>query len=387
MMFQSILPSASTLLLLATQFAALTSGVALPDEHVQMMNRRDWYDNVGKEMLAFHREKAREYNDYVAEYDRKMLAKRQDYDWHPSKGWSSGWGYHSFWASKNCESGSRKWYWGTLIRTITYPDPDATRLFTYWQNKTWYEVDLPTGNPTQCYRYGQPNWNYHTSTGDNKMCIDKIYNPSSQTWTNRSSSNTNTGWSTNNSTYGGQTVRTIWDCLLNRTAVEYQNNHPALGYKPVRYTLDGERYYRFYDDNQFAWFLGCPNDWVAKLKKRECFGCPPGSNPIWDFMPEKLHNPLADATPLEWYSGDISNYSTNRINTISWWPPLNTRNVTIEGRVCTQVAVSRPGLRHWTVKFFTEHEDYYPQKTKEWSWPSAWTDLGGETYATDTFAS
>ncbi|KAK6534536.1 hypothetical protein TWF281_005851 [Arthrobotrys megalospora] len=378
MLFHAILPSASTLLLLAGQFSH-SSASALPEAHVQMMNRRDWYDGMTDGALTFHRNKAREFDDYVTEEEK--LRKRQDYDWHPSRGWTSSWGYHSFWASKNCGGGSRKaWYYGTLVRTITYAESKAAneRTMAFWQNTTWYDVTLPSGSSSQCHRWAQPTWNYHTSGGDSVQCKDKIYDPAAQTWTNRSSSNANVGWTSNNVTYGSQTVRTIWDCLLNRTAIEYKNNHPELGFKPVQYVLDGLKYYRFYDNNNFAWFLGCPEQWA--LKKR-CYSCILGNNnPIWDFLPEKLHNPLSDATPLEWYSADINNYNANRINTINFWPPRNSRNTTLEGRKCIQLAVSRPGLRHWTVRFFDDEDLQlgWPQKTSEWNYPGPWLDIGGE---------
>ncbi|KAF3199293.1 hypothetical protein TWF191_004444 [Orbilia oligospora] len=363
MLFHAILPSASTLLLIASQFSQ-TFGAALSEEHVHMMNRRDWYNSMTGGALDFHKNKGREFDEFVA---KEKLRKRQDYDWHPAK----------------------SWYYGTLVRTITYGERPSqnVREMAWWQNMTWYTNTVPSGT-SQCYRWGQPTWNYHSSTGNSQQCKDKIYNPATQAWTERSSSNTNVGWTSNNVTYGSQTVRTIWDCLLNRTAVEYQNNHPHIGFKPVRYILDGMTFYRFYDSNNFAWFLGCPDEWSLRevkrnrLQKRDCFLCW-NNNPIWDFLPDNLHNPLADSTPLEWYSGDINNYNVDRINTINFWPPRNNRNTTIEGRKCTQLAVSRPGLRHWTAKFFDDNDLQlgWVKKNTEWNYPGPWLDIEGERKA------
>ncbi|KAF3170034.1 hypothetical protein TWF106_011391 [Orbilia oligospora] len=386
MLFHAILPSASTLLLIASQFSQ-TFGAALSEEHVHMMNRRDWYNSMTGGALDFHKNKGREFDEFVA---KEKLRKRQDYDWHPAYTYASNWGYHSFWASKSCDNTNRKsWYYGTLVRTITYGERPSqnVREMAWWQNMTWYTNTVPSGT-SQCYRWGQPTWNYHSSTGNSQQCKDKIYNPATQAWTERSSSNTNVGWTSNNVTYGSQTVRTIWDCLLNRTAVEYQNNHPHIGFKPVRYILDGMTFYRFYDSNNFAWFLGCPDEWSLRevkrnrLQKRDCFLCW-NNNPIWDFLPDNLHNPLADSTPLEWYSGDINNYNVDRINTINFWPPRNNRNTTIEGRKCTQLAVSRPGLRHWTAKFFDDNDLQlgWVKKNTEWNYPGPWLDIEGERKA------
>ncbi|RVD88282.1 uncharacterized protein DFL_002471 [Arthrobotrys flagrans] len=212
-LFHAILPSASTLPLLASQFSQ-SFGAALSEEHVHMMNWRDWYNSMTGKALDFHRNKGREFDEYVA---KEMLRKRQDYDWNPAYTYTSNWGYHSFWATRASATAGI-----SQLGIITL----------------------------------QPAIHNNART------------KSTQTWADHSSSNTNIGWTSNNATYGSQTVRTIWDCLLNRTAVEYQNDHPQIGFKPVQYILDGMTFYQFYDSNNFAWFLGCPDEWSPKKIKR-----------------------------------------------------------------------------------------------------------------------
>ncbi|KAF3941699.1 hypothetical protein ABW19_dt0202192 [Dactylella cylindrospora] len=388
LLLNSLVSATTGLLALSAQFASVY-GSALPEEHRRMLDRRDFYDRASNSILEFHKKSLRKYDEEMIEERRKNKEKR--IAWEPARTFSSGsMGHHAMYAGTGCWTGSRRQWFGILVRTITFPVEAVGRQYMWWLNRTFYEVDLPSGSPNECYGYGKPTYNYHLSSGSSQICTDKIWNPTSKTWSLRSSSNANTGWTTNNATYGNQKVRTIFDCHLDRVAVEYANNHPDLGgYKPVRYENDGFRFFRFYDANNFAWFLMCPSNWPAKrsvdetgLAKRQVV-LYNGNNPIWDFMAEKYHHYAADNTPLYDYAGGIDDYadeedisgfaySNTKIYTINYWPPGNWRNITVEGRKCTQLAVSRPGLRHWTVRFFDNPAYGWPQKTDEWNYPADW---------------
>lgn len=51
---------------------------------------------------------------------------------------------------------------------------------------------------------------------------------------------------------------------------------------------------------------------------------------------------------------------------VTYWPPSVNRLVVVDGHTCVQAAVSRPGLRHWTVRFFDEAQNGYAQATDEY---------------------
>ncbi|KAF3938868.1 hypothetical protein ABW19_dt0208526 [Dactylella cylindrospora] len=367
MLFKTLLPSA---ILIASQLAPASAG-PVPGPGPVALARRDFYNEASAGMLDFHQSNKRDYRK------EKREAMKRDLPWHPDRLWSSSFGYHEWYKEKACDTTDRrKWSYGVLVRTITYPDPDTgLRQYDYWQNSSSYWTDYyyPTGQ-TSCHLFGNPKYDPGT------QCTDKIWNPSTQQWLLRSSSNTNTGWTTNNASYAGHKVRTIYDCLLNRTAIEYGTTVSAFGFKPVQYTLDNIKYYRFYDNNNFAWFVACPTTWpgawkrhledieAGRLEKR-CNGCK-GVNPVWDFFAPRQRNPLADTTDIHDYQEALEEEDpafTDQIRyAITYWPPSAQRNVTVDGHTCIQTAVSRPGLRHWTVRFFDNAEYGYVQYSQEY---------------------
>ncbi|KAK6512474.1 hypothetical protein TWF481_001360 [Arthrobotrys musiformis] len=390
MIFQNLL-SASSLLLLASQLAPVSAN-PISEE----VARRSFYNDATAGALAEHFEYARsaQASGHGEDSEHDVVTKRglspagdrtpsrtvkRDIAWNPSRLWGTGfaggWGNQSYYHETECNYTSRERYWyGFLTRAITYPDASIPgRQRSYWTNSTWWWInDLPAGQYI-CNLYGAPKYNPGT------QCVDKIWNPTAATWVARSSSNTNSYWTTNNATYKNHKVRTIYDCLLNRTAIEYGDNVSAFGFKPVQYVLDDTKYYRFYDTNNFAWFVACPSTWsgawkrhVEDIQKRglqkRCWDCK-GINPVWDFFPPQARNPLADTTDIHDYASTIAfpyTFNEYRRFVVTYWPPTASRLVVVDGHTCVQAAVSRPGLRHWTVRFFDEPTLGYVQATDEY---------------------
>ncbi|KAF3093996.1 hypothetical protein TWF569_005992 [Orbilia oligospora] len=387
MIFQKLV-SASSLLLLASQLAPISAN-PVPESEAA---RRAFYDGSSLKALEDHFEFARSQppgqhgeSAEVETFQRRDLipasTTKRDIAWNPSRLWGSGfaggWGNQSYYHETECEYTSRQRYWyGFLTRAITYPDESIPgRQRSYWTNMTWWWINnvLPAGK-FECNLYGAPKYNPGT------QCVDKIWNPTAATWVARSSSNANSYWTTNNATYKNHKVRTIYDCLLNRTAIEYGDNVAAFGFKPVQYKLDGIKYYRFYDNNNFAWFAACPSTWPGAWKRhiedvqkrglleKRCWDCK-GINPVWDFFPPQARNPLADTTDIHDYADNIhfpEEFNEYRRMLVTYWPPTASRTLVVDGHTCVQAAVSRPGLRHWTVRFFDEAQNGYVQEKDEY---------------------
>ncbi|KAK6349258.1 hypothetical protein TWF730_010008 [Orbilia blumenaviensis] len=390
MIFQNIF-SASSLFLLASQLAP-SSANPVPEQAAAELSRRSFYNGATSGVLEDHwnemraRAQAQSGHGSSAEgghVQRDLIPAtktKRDIDFNPSRNWGSGfaggWGNQTYYHETECDNTPKRRYWyGFLTRAITYPDPSIPgRQRSYWTNTTWWWInDLPA-NQNQCYLYGAPKYAPGT------QCVDKIWNPTGKTWVDRSSSNANSYWTTNNATYKYHKVRTIFDCLLNRTAVEYGDNVAAFGFKPVQYVLDDMKYYRFYDNNNFAWFAACPPTWpgawkrhVEDIQKRgilekRCWDCK-GINPVWDFFPPQARNPLADKTDIHDYADNIDwpeEFTEQRRFLATYWPPTASRLVEVDGHTCVQAAVSRPGLRHWTVRFFDEAQPGYVQAKDEY---------------------
>ncbi|KAK6508572.1 hypothetical protein TWF506_010657 [Arthrobotrys conoides] len=388
MIFQNLL-SVSSLLLLASQLAPISAN-PVPESEAA---RRAFYDSSSLKALKDHFEYARSQppgertesakvetfhsrRDLVA--SASSIAKR-DIPWNPSRLWgngfASGWGNQSYYHEAECKNTTRQIYWyGFLTRAITYPDESIPgRQRSYWTNMTSWRLNGVS--KSQCYLYGAPKYD---PVGT--QCVDKIWNPTAATWVTRSSSNTNSYWTTNNATYKNHKVRTIYDCLLNRTAVEYGDNVAAFGFKPVQYKLDNIKYYRFYDNNNFAWFVACPSTWPGAWKRhiegvqkrglleKRCWDCK-GINPVWDFFPPQARNPLADTTNIRAYASNIDfpeTFNEYRRMIVTYWPAVPSRTLVVDGHTCVQAAVSRPGLRHWTVRFFDDAENGYVQYEDEY---------------------
>ncbi|EPS42100.1 hypothetical protein H072_3860 [Dactylellina haptotyla CBS 200.50] len=358
--------SASSLLLLAGQLIP-TLANPVPEGAAEDLSRRALYNGYTSQALKDHWNKARSADVWHDNFDNS----KRDLQWHPDRIWSAGMGNQTYNHTAYCNTTYAKYSYGFLVRTITYYPETGGRERSYWRNATWYTSSVLPSGDQQCNMFGAPKYAPGT------QCVDKIWNPTGKTWVARSSSNTNSYWTTNNATYHNHKVRTIFDCLLNRTAVEYGDNVSAFGFKPVTYTLDDMKYYRFYDDNNFAWFVACPDTWPGawkrdvseapnRLKKRDCWGCK-GINPVWDFFPPKYRNPLADTTDIHDYADNIhypQNFNEATRFVITYWP--NQYNVTVDGATCVQAAVSRPGLRHWTMKFFDNAQTGWVQAKDEY---------------------
>ncbi|KAF3909241.1 hypothetical protein ABW20_dc0104509 [Dactylellina cionopaga] len=371
MIFRTLL-SANALLFIAIDLAPTCASPVPERESASVeLARRDYYNGYTSSLLESHWNEVRKRDQEAVE------ARKRDLPWNPSRLWGSGfsdgWGNYTRAHSYDCPTvGGRTTWHGWLIRTTTFYD-GRTRDRSFWSNTSEHtNYDLPS-TQTKCNLYGLPN--YTTS----KQCVDKIWNPTAKTWVARSSSNTNSYWTTNNATYHNHKVRTIFDCLLNRTAVEYGDNVTAFGFKPVQYELDDIKYYRFYDNNNFAWFVGCPTNWPGAWKRqigdaqphrlqKRCWSCL-GINPVWDFQTSKERNPLADTTDINDYADNIHyprDFNSTSRFVVMYWPPMANRNVTVDGHTCIQTAVSRPGLRHWTVRFFDEPNDGHVQQKDEY---------------------
>ncbi|KAF3940912.1 hypothetical protein ABW19_dt0201941 [Dactylella cylindrospora] len=150
---------------------------------------------------------------------------------------------------------------------------------------------------------------------------------------------------------GKGTVKTYFDCLLQKTVQSWY--HSVFKATVVNWQLAGWENYRFYDDNNFAWFVSCPLDDYDKKKRATGGRVLPTKNPIWDFGTPRSRNPYADATPLSDF--DLTVRSKNFKNPdlvavgATYWVP---NTIEIDGRECQQMAVSRPGLLHWTATFY-----------------------------------
>ncbi|RVD86242.1 uncharacterized protein DFL_004529 [Arthrobotrys flagrans] len=200
MIFQNLL-STSFLLLLASQLAP-TSANPVPED----VTRRSFYNDATFALLKDHRNYAREqaasgYGESAKKENvkRDLVPSRfvkRDLAWNPSR------------------------LWGLVLLADGATSPTTTKL-----NAILNRVE-------NIVTYVLAVWKV-------------VERPPSHT--------------TNNATYKNHKVRTIYDCLLNRTAIEYGDNVAAFGFKPVQYILDDIKYYRFYDNNNFAWFTACPS--------------------------------------------------------------------------------------------------------------------------------
>ncbi|KAK6527171.1 hypothetical protein TWF281_010364 [Arthrobotrys megalospora] len=386
MIFQNLL-SASSLLLFASKLAPI-SATPVPEQASEELARRSFYDGATSELLETHWNSVRaesghgsSASDSTDTIKRDLSLAKRDLPWNPSRLWGSGfaggWGNQTYYHTTTCDNspGRRYWY-GFLTRAITYPDASIPgRQRSYWTNSTWWWIDDLPSNQNKCYLYGAPKYAPGT------QCVDKIWNPTGKAWVDRSSGNANSYWTSNNATYKNHKVRTIFDCLLNRTAIEYGDNVAAFGFKPVQYVLDNIKYYRFYDNNNFAWFAACPSTWPGAWKRhveglqargnsleKRCWDCK-GINPVWDFFPPQARNPLADKTDIHDYADNIDwpeSFDENKRFLVTYWPPQASKLVVVDGHTCVQAAVSRPGLRHWTVRFFDEAEPGYVQYKDEY---------------------
>jgi hypothetical protein len=161
------------------------------------------------------------------------------------------------------------------------------------------------------------------------------------------------------SSAAGHNVDNYYDCLLKQNVERY--NHPTLKKYVTRYVTQSSVNYRLYDNHNFAWFILCPKttglsgstsshkQTKGRDKRMWISAARDGTNcPYWDFSPDASRDPSSDATPITNYNIPGSSFP-DQVTSAMYWPCSS--EMIVDGQQCDVMAVSRPGLQHWTVKF------------------------------------
>ncbi|KAF3929419.1 hypothetical protein ABW19_dt0210462 [Dactylella cylindrospora] len=290
----------------------------------------------------------------------QSVAKRDFGDFAADGYCSSTWGAYLNYHYEPCrDEPGWNYEYGHVMRAVVKEYTSGNSEYRYWYNATlqWWDTE---NEETWCERY-YPYFN---------QCQDEVYNPNTDEWEDLDETNDGYGWITNHPDYYGHTVRTIWDCHLNREVIQYDTVVSAFGAKPIQYVNDGMKYYRFYDANNFAWFAACPSTWPGAWKEKRQNIRGRNSNPVWGFWGYWQDDWQDDKTPFP--EEQIPDYDPGTTYTAMYWPLEDDQLLVVDGHTCQIMAVSRPGLRHATAKMVDIPAFGYPSILDERYFPTYW---------------